>query len=142
MMNALRWLALFLGSTLACQAWAYENLVGEYTGKLISVEGYSGNVGDPCAVMVGTSDRYGGSLTFEIPNFDKLLMETRNVEQALEQKSDTVKMMTPGSSAEKPVEVVVMKLGGDGNMRSLTLKRLWRQQHREKSVTCGYLSKK
>jgi hypothetical protein len=141
MMNAFRWLALFLGSTLACQAWAYENLVGEYAGKLSGVEGYSGNVGDPCAVMVGKSDMYGGSLIFEIRNTEKLLMETRNVEKALKRKSDTVKMVTPGSSG-KPGEIVVMTLGGDGTMQSLKLMLKWPHQHQEKSATCGDLLKK
>lgn len=140
-MNVLRWLALFLGSTLACQAWAYENLVGEYTGKLSSVEGYSGNVGDPCAVMVSRSDMYGGSLVFEIRNAEKLLMETRNVENALKRKSDTVKLVTPGSSG-KPAEIVVMIRGGDGAMQSLKLKLIWPGLHQEKSVTCGDLLKK
>lgn len=141
-MNTLRWLALLLGSTLACHAWAYENLLGEYTGKLSSVEGYSGNAGDPCAVIVGTSDMYGGSLIFEIRNVEKILMETRNVEEVLKRKSDTVRVFTPGSGASKPAEVVVMKLGGDGFIRSLMLKRIWKQMHQEKSVTCDDLLKK
>lgn len=140
MMNALKWLALFLGSTLAFQACASENLVGEYTGKLSSVEGYSGNVGDPCAVMVGTSDMYGGSLIFEIPDFDKIMMETRHVEEAIKKNPDAVKLVTAGSSG-KPIEIVVMKVGGDGVMQSLTLKRIWKQQHQEKSVACGDLLK-
>ena len=141
MMNALRWWALFLGSTLACQAWAYESLVGEYAGKLSEVVSYSGNVGDPCAVMVSRSDMYGGSLVFEIRNAEKLLMETRNVENALKQQSDTVKMPSPGSSG-KPAEIVVMTRGGDGAMQSLRLKLVWPGQHREKSITCGDLLKK
>lgn len=140
-MNASRYVALVLGSTLAFQACAYENLLGEYTGKISSVEGYSSKVGDPCAVMVGTSDMYGGSLVFEIRNVEKLMMETRNVEKALQKKSDTVKLHTPGSSG-KPAEIVVMKLGGDGTMQSVMLKRFWNQQHRENSVTCGDLLKK
>jgi hypothetical protein len=141
-MKALRWLALFLGASLAFQAWAYENLLGEYTGKLSSVEGYRGNDGDPCAVTVGKSDLYGGALIFEIRNVEKILMETRNVEEALKRKSDTVRVFTPGSSATQPAEVVLMKLGGDGIMRRLVLKRIWKQQHQEKSVTCGDLLKK
>ena len=140
-MNAFKYAALILGSTLAFQACAYENLLGEYTGKISSVEGYSGKVGDPCAVMVGTSDMYGGSLVFEIRNIEKLLMETRNVEKALTRKSDIVKLLTPGSSG-KPAEIVVMKLGDDGTMHSLMLKRFWNQQHRETSVTCSDLLKK
>jgi hypothetical protein len=141
MMNALGWLALFLGSTLACQAWAYESLVGEYAGKLSEVAGYSGNVGDPCAVTVGTSDMYGGSLVFEIRNAEKLLMETRNVENALKRKADTVKLVTPGSPG-KPAEIVVITRGGDGAMQSLKLKLVWPTQHQEKSVACGGLLKK
>ena len=141
-MNASRYLALILGSTLAFQASAYENLVGEYTGKLSSVEGYSSNVGDSCAVMVGTSDMYGGALTFEIPNFDKLLVETRNVEKELKKKPDSVKFQAPGGGGGKPIEIVVMKLGDDGTMQSLMLKRIWKQQQQEKSVTCGDLLKK
>jgi hypothetical protein len=137
--NAL--IVLLFSSTTAIAAPASENLVGEYTGKLSSVEGYSSNVGEPCAVMVGTSDMYGGSLIFEIPNFDKLMMETRHVEEELKRKPDTVKLLTPGSSS-KPIEIVVMKLGGDGIMQSLMLKRIWKQQHQEKSVTCGDLLKK
>jgi hypothetical protein len=141
-MKALRWLALFLGASLACQAWAYENLLGEYTGKLGNVEGYSFHAGDPCTAMVGTSDLYGGSLIFEIHNVEKILMETRNVEEALKRKSDTVRVFTPGSSASQPSEVVLMKLGRDGIMRGLVLKRIWKQQHQEESVTCGDLRKK
>ena len=141
MMNTSKCLVLVLGSTLAFQVWAHESLVGEYTGKLSSVEGYSGNVDDPCAVTVGTSDMHGGSLVFEIRNVDKLMMETRKVEEALKQKSDTVKLVTPGSSS-KPIEIVVMKLGGDGVMQSLKLARIWKQQHQEKSVMCGGLLKK
>lgn len=140
-MNASRYVALVLGSTLAFQACAYETLLGEYTGKISSVEGYSSSVGDPCAVTVGKSDLYGGSVVFEIRNVEKLLMETRNVEKALQQKSDIVKILTPGSSG-KPAEIVVMKRGGDGTMHSLTLKRFWNQQHRETSVTCSDLLKK
>ncbi|MGA7179494.1 MAG: hypothetical protein WBX11_07925 [Thiobacillaceae bacterium] len=141
-MNASRHLALIVGSTLAFQACAYENLVGEYTGRLSSVEGYSSNVGDPCAVMVGTSDRYGGSLTFEIRNVEKLMMETRKVEEALKRKSDTVKLLTPGGGQGKPIEIVVIKRGGDGIMQSLKLTRIWKQLHQEKSATCGDLLKK
>ena len=140
-MNASRYWALAMGLTLAFPACAYENLVGEYTGKLSSVDAYKGNANDPCTVMVGTSDMYGGALTFEIPNFDKILVETRNVEKELQKKPDTVKFLAPGSSG-KPIEIVVMKLGGDGIMQSLMLKRIWKQQHQEKSVTCGDLSKK
>ena len=142
MMNASRLLVLILGSTLAFQACAFENLVGEYIGKLSSVEGYRANVGDPCAVLVGKSDMYGGSLVFEIRDVEKLTMETRNVEKALKPKSDTVKIHTPGSSFDKPAEIVVMKLGDDGTMQSLKLMRHWGQQHREQSVTCGDLLKK
>lgn len=142
-MNVSRYLALILGSTLAFQACAYEGLIGEYTGKLSSVEGYSGNAGDPCVVMVGKSDLYGGSLVFEIPGFERLLMETRNVENALKRKSKTVKIhASGGGSFDKPAEVVVMKLGSDGIMQSLMLKRIWTNQHREKSVMCGDLTRK
>ena len=141
MMNAVRWLALFLGSPLACQAWAYDNLVGEYTGKLSSVEGYRANVGDPCAVLVGKSDMYGGSLVFEIRDVEKIMMETRHVEKALQRKSGIVKIRTPGSSG-KPGETIIMTLGADGTMQSLKLDLFWNQEHREKWVTCGDLLKK
>lgn len=141
MMNAFRWLVLFLGSTLVCQAWAYENLVGEYVGKLRGVDSYSGNVDDQCTVMVGTSDMYGGSLVFEIRNAEKISIETQNVEKALKQSSGIVKMITPGRGG-RGSETVVMTLRGDGTMKSLKLTLKWPQQHYEKSVSCGDLLKK
>lgn len=142
MMSQYRWLVLLLGSVLACQAWATENWVGEYSGKLSEVAGFGGDVGDPCDVVVGTSDVYGGSLVFEIRNTEKILMETRNVEQALKRKSNTVKLITPGSSSSKLAEIVVITLGDGGTMKSLKLMRKWGQQLQEKSVTCGDLIKK
>lgn len=139
-MNASRYLALILGSTLALQVCAYD-LVGEYTGKIRSVEGYRGTVGDPCAVIVGTSDMFGGSLIFEIRDFEKIMIETRHVEKALQQKSDTVRIRTPGSGG-KPGETIFITLGADGTMKGLKLDLYWNQEHREKWVTCGDLLKK
>jgi hypothetical protein len=140
-MNASRYLALILGSTLAFQACAQESLVGEYTGTLSSVGGYGVSVGDPCAVLVGKSDMYGGSLVFQIRDVEKIMMETRHVEKALQQKSDIVKIRTPGSSG-KPGETIIMKLRADGTMQSLKLDLFWNQEHREKWVTCSDLLKK
>ncbi len=136
-MSTSRHLVLILGSILAFQAYAYENLVGEYTGKLNSVEGYSGKVGDPCVVMIETSDKYGGSWIFEIRNVEKLVMETRKVEQALKQESDTAKIHTPGRSGGVPAEIVVLKLTGDGTIQSLKLGLHGGIPRREKSVVCG-----
>lgn len=140
-MSTSKHLISILGTILAFQAYAYENLVGEYTGKLSSVEGYSGNVGDPCAVIIGTSDRYGGSLIFEIRKVEKLVMETRKVEQAIKPESDTVKIATPGRSGGEPAEIVVLKLNGDGTIQSLKLMVHGGVPRRDKSVICGDLSK-
>ena len=141
MINAFGYFALFLGMTMSCQALAYENLIGEYVGKLTDVEGYSGDTGDPCTVTVVNSDMYGGALVFEIRNAEKLSMETRSVQKALEQQGNLVRVVTPGSSA-KPAEIVVMVLARNGTLRSLKLMQKWGARHQEKSVTCGDLSKK
>lgn len=141
MINASRYLALILGLTVTFQVFAFESLIGEYTGRFSSVSGYSGNTGDPCVVTVTKSDMYGGSLVFEIQDVEKLLMAGREVRKALERKTDTVKLVTPGGQA-KPVEIVLLKLGADRSMQSLMLKVVWGKLHQGKSVTCGDLSKK
>ena len=140
-MNAFRFLALFLGATLASQASAVEGLVGEYTGKLSVVKGYSGNVGDPCTVLVVKSDMYGGSLTFEILNNEKLLLQTRDLEKELQGKSNNIKIATPAGSG-KPVEVVAMALSDEGSLQSLTLALKGGPRRIENAVSCGDLIKK
>jgi hypothetical protein len=129
-----------LCSLFAIPALAYENLVGEYTGKIIGVVGYNSNVGDPCTVMVGKSDMYGGSLIFEIRDTGKILMEIWNVRNALEQNLDTVKMSTPGTVG-RPAEGVVISRGSNGAMQSLKLMFKGGRRGHDRAVNCGNLSK-
>jgi hypothetical protein len=140
-MNAFRYLALFLGLTLACQSLAVEGLIGEYSGKLGAVEGYSGNAGDPCTVLVEKSDMYGGSLTFEIRNVEKLLVQTGGVEKELQSKSNNIKISTSAGSG-KPVEIVVLILSDEGRMQNLKLMLKGGPLRRNNSVSCGDLVKK
>lgn len=133
-------LVLSLGTTFAAQACAYESLIGEYTGKLESVEGYTGNAGDPCTVTVAASNMYGGSVSFEIRNMEKLFIEVRAVQNALSQATGVVKIHSPGGTG-KPAEIVVMKVGSDGALSSLKLMRRWGGQHQQKSAACSGLSR-
>lgn len=135
-----RYLALLL-VVLAGQAWAQQQWVGEYAGKLTAVDSVAGNVGDPCVVGVAASDMFGGSLVFEIRGIDKLLMENRNIQKALEKKSDSIRLLTPGG-AGKPAEIVFITLGEDRSLKSLKLMRKWGQQQKEQSAVCGELAKK
>ena len=135
-----RYLVLLV-AVLAGQAWAQEQWVGEYAGKLTAVDSVAGNVGDPCVVGVTASDMFGGSLAFEIRGIDKILMENRNIQKALEKKSDNIRLITPGGPG-KPAEIVFMTLGEDRSLKSLKLVRKWGQQQREQSAVCGELVKK
>lgn len=139
-MNRSKIVALGLGLGLALQASAYESLLGEYSGTLVSLEGQSGTVGDPCTAVIGRSDLFGGAVMFEMRNIEKLVVETRRVESALQQASGTVKIHTPGGSGQ-PAEIVILKFGSDGALRALKLARHWAAQHRERSATCGDLKK-
>ncbi len=115
--------------------------MGEYAGRLIAADSVSGKVGDPCAVSVTASDMFGGSLVFEIRDIDKILMETRNIQKALERQSDSIRLITPGG-AGKPAEIVFIILGEDRSLKSLKLLRKWGQQQKEQSAVCGELAKK
>lgn len=141
-MKRSQWLLTALATiALVGQAWAQEQWVGEYAGRLTAANSVPGKIGDPCAVSVTTSDMFGGSLVFEIRDIDKISMETRNIQKALEKKSDSIRLITPGG-AGKPAEIVFITLGEDRSLKSLKLLRKWGQQQKEQSAVCGELVKK
>jgi len=133
---------VLMGITLACQAGAFEQLVGEYGGKLSSLEAYGGKVGDSCAVSITRSDMFGGSLIFEILNIDKILMANRDVQKALERKANTIRLFTPGQSVDRSSEAVVLTLGEDRSLKAMKLFRRWNTQLIEKYAVCSELVKK
>lgn len=133
---------MLMGATLACQAGVFEQLVGEYGGKLSSLEAYGGKLGDPYAVSLTRSNRFGGPLVSEILNTDKILMANRDVQKALERKTNTVRLFTPGTSADRSAEVVLLTLGENRALKTLKLIRRWNQQQVEKYAVCSELVKK
>jgi hypothetical protein len=132
---------MLMGAALAGQAGAFEQLVGEYLGKLSSLEAYDGKVGDPCAVRITRSDMFGGSLFFEILNIDKILMANREVQKALERKADTVRIFTPAAQG-RSAEAVLLTVGEDRSLKAMKLFRRWNQQQAEKYAVCSELVKK
>lgn len=130
-----------LGAALVTPAWAFEQLLGRYEGKIKQVEGYSAQLDASCSVNVGKADLFGGAVTFEVQGIEKLLVEQRRVEADLKPGSAELKWVTPGSSG-KPVEVVTLRLKGDGSPQSLRLFLRWSAQHREKAIICGELSRR
>ena len=80
---------LIMGAGIATQASAFESLLGDYDGKIKVVQDYGGQVGDSCKVTVGSSDLYGGAISFEIQGTEKLVVEKRRVEADLSPASPT-----------------------------------------------------
>lgn len=134
--------ALLLAPSLAYQAAASEDLVGEYTGRLTSVVWYPGTVGEPCDLTIGESDMYGGSLVFQIANISgSILMEKRNVEKALAENAQLAKVTTPGI-AGKPAEGIVIVRGESGALKNLKMMLKGGMRGPDKSIACGQLVKK
>lgn len=142
MKDLFKFLALIaIGSTLTAPALAFESLLGDYTGTIKVVQDYSGQVGEPCVVTVGSSDLYGGAISFEIQGVEKLLVEKRRVEADFKPGLTELKWGTTGGSA-KPGEVVALKLRGDGSLLSLKLFLKYGAMHKEKTIVCGELARR
>jgi hypothetical protein len=132
---------ILVGSSLTTPAWAFESLLGNYEGKIKHVEGYSAQADAACSVVVGTSDLFGGAVTFEVQGIEKLLVEKRRVEADFKPGVTELKWVTTGGSA-KPGELVGLKLRDDGSLQSLKLHLKYGAQHREKTVVCGELARR
>lgn len=139
-MRTLGYLLVISTTLIAQTCLANEWLLGEYSGKVTESNGFDAKPEDACKVFVTRSDRYGGSLQFEIQGADKIAMETRNVDAALQAEGETVKLFSPAQSG-RPGEWVILRRGEHTRLLSLKLKFIWANRHQEKSVACGYLIK-
>jgi hypothetical protein len=131
---------LACATLLAPPALANEWLIGDYAGKIVENSGYDVKPEDACQVAVTRNESYGGSLVFEIKGLDKIVIETRNVDAALQVGGPIIKIYSPGLN-NRPGEWVFLRLSNDSKLLALKLKFVWSKQHLEKTVSCGYLKK-
>ena len=132
---------IVFGSFIAANAWAFENLLGDYEGKIKNLAGYSGQANDACRVTVARSDLYGGAVSFEIHGAEKLLVEESRVAKDYQPGIPEISWVTPGSSPRQPGEVVSATFRDNGSMKSLKLLIKHSALHQVKHILCGELKR-
>jgi len=130
---------IVLGACLAADAWAFEEMLGDYEGKIRNLSAYRGQVDDVCRVTVARSDLYGGAVSFEIRGAEKLLVEERRVTKDYRPGVPEVSWVTPGSPPQGPGEVVGATFRNDGSLMSLKLLLRYAASHQVKFIVCGDL---
>lgn len=131
--------SLLLAICVSSSAWAYDDLLGDYEGKIRNLAGHSGQVADACKVTLARSPLYGGSVSFEIHGADKLMVEERRVAAEYRPGRPEIEWVTPGGSPDKPGEVVSATFRKDGSLKSIRLLRKYAASQQVKFILCGEL---